>query len=298
MMTNQADELTTRLDVPMQEMRNPTDAASTLDMSLVQPFRTGKGWDEIVTDFRSIFCSTMGKAIELVVCFTIFVLGKVLPSMWFKLYHWESPIPYQVTGNGDVMKELDLSYDVNNETVGDAMLIVLCVVLPFVILIVMAAIVGPKGDGHAALCVFFLATGLNTFLTNTIKIYCGMPRPNFYDLCGFNEETFRCESDRQGDIVQSHRSFPSGHASLAFVSMLTLSLYLLGKVGPHRGLQQQQASYSPLKTKVWGLLSCLPMALAFFIASTRVHDAWHHPVDIVAGAAIGSSCALFVHSLW
>jgi membrane-associated phospholipid phosphatase len=36
-----------------------------------------------------------------------------------------------------------------------------------------------------------------------------------------------------------------------------------------------------------------PMFVAFFTAASRVHDNWHHPSDVIAGALIGIASSTF-----
>ena len=40
------------------------------------------------------------------------------------------------------------------------------------------------------------------------------------------------------------------------------------------------------------------MALALFIAASRVHDNMHFPADVVGGAVLGTAIAIYVNSLW
>ena len=233
---------------------------------------------------------------ELVFCFFIFAFGKLLPLLWNLWYHWESPVPYQTTANGDILLELDLSYELlRKETIPDWLAAVLCVIIPLLLYSIIGFYWGPDGDVHASLCFFFVTVGLTWLLTDTIKTYAGQLRPNFYDMCEFNKDTLECETDSKHLLQESRRSFPSGHSSLAFGSMMTLSLYFLGKVGIQRNMYSQVPSF---RSKILYLLSSLPLLLAFFIATSRIHDFWHHPADVVGGALIGVACALFSHGMW
>lgn len=233
---------------------------------------------------------------EMALCFSIFALGKIAPLVFDSFYSWERPIPSETTDNGGVLLELDLSYKVvSSETVPDWLAVILCILLPLLLLVAVGFRRGRQGDVHASLCFYFVAVGLSWFLTDMIKIYTGQLRPNFYDMCGFEKDTLECETYNKHLLVESRRSFPSGHASLAFSSMTTLSLYFLGKVGIQRNVCSKPVS---LTSRMFYLASFLPMMFAFFIAASRVHDFWHHPADIVAGAMIGTGCALFTHGMW
>jgi len=233
---------------------------------------------------------------EMTLCIAVFALGKLIPFLFDLWYSWQSPIPYQTTSDGNVLLELDLSYKlVSPETVPDWLAAILCVLLPILLFVTIGFRSGPQGDVHASLCFFFVAVGLSWFLTDIIKIYTGQLRPNFYDMCDFNKDTQQCETDSAHLLVESRRSFPSGHASLAFSSMTTLTLSFLGKVGIHRNVHSKRVS---LRQRVLYTSSFVPILLAFFIAASRVHDFWHHPADVVAGAVIGVGCALCVHGMW
>lgn len=265
------------------------------------PFRAVSSFQEYKTSITGYL--SVANIAELAFCIAFFFLGSVIPTYLDSHYTWESPIPFQLAETGQVLLELDLSYEVRQESVTGLLRTILCVVMPLVTLTVVGFLFGPKRDVHAALCVYFVACGLTMFLTNTIKFYCGRFRPNFYDLCGFNKDTLECEGD-EGDVKNSQRSFPSGHSSLAFSSMAVLSLYFLGKVGIQRGLAMvscpalHNIPFPSLGKKLLSLLAVSPMILAFFIAASRVHEFYHHPADVVAGALIGSVCALFAHGLW
>jgi hypothetical protein len=122
-------------------------------------------------------------------------------------------------------------------------------------------------------------THARTHATRTPR-YVGFYRPSYYSLMA------------DPDLASTHgedgqQSFPSGHASLSFSSMTTLTLYCLGKaralaLGPGQLLK---------------VLTCLSfMFLAWFVAASRVRDYRHHPADVNAGSMIGLlSAALAYH---
>ncbi|KAG3014384.1 hypothetical protein PC120_g12723 [Phytophthora cactorum] len=84
---------------------------------------------------------------------------------------------------------------------------------------------------------FFLtivqSTSMATLLTQFTKNMTGRFRPCFYDMCKWNYDvvwdgvTNLCQS-ASGE-KEGRKSFPSGHASFAFATMLVLTLYLLGR---------------------------------------------------------------------
>jgi membrane-associated phospholipid phosphatase len=213
-----------------------------------------------------------------------------MPKLWSEVYSWEAPIPYQQTENGDILVELNLNYELNNETVPDSVLVGVLILLPIILLAAIGVAYGPRGDAAATLCSFFVTFGLTWFLTDMTKTYTGQLRPNFYSMCKFDTNSLECDGEEHF-LHESRRSFPSGHASSSFASMTIVTLYLSSKVGLARHVQS-------LGRKVLYLLSCTPMLLAFFVAASRVHDFYHHPADIVAGALIGSVCGLTAHGMW
>lgn len=259
--------------------------------------RWDKSRKEMYVDFVGYMTCCPERMAELLISIGFFFLGGQVPTWWASVYDWEgSPIPYQETANGDVLVELDLNYEVLSETVPVWMLLLLGILLPVVLLLVMGVCSGPPGDAHASLCVYFLAVGMNLFITNMMKIYCGRFRPNFYGMCEFDTDAKACAND----MANAHKSFPSGHSSLSFCAMTVLSLYFLGKVGLHRmPTTDTPKNYPSLITKLQAWMAfAIPLGLAVFVASSRVHDFYHHPADVVAGAAIGMVCAHFATGLW
>jgi membrane-associated phospholipid phosphatase len=136
--------------------------------------------------------------------------------------------------------------------------------------------------------------GLNWFISDVLKVYCGQLRPNFYALCEFDADTKTCLNENSRN---AYKSFPSGHSSLAFCSMTIVSLYWLGKVGILRSSRAGKSS--SLRTKLSALVAfSLPTSTALWIAASRIHDHYHHAVDVVTGAAIGTMCAQFCMALY
>ena len=241
--------------------------------------------------------SSKERIAELLVSIACFILGRTIPQWLGIAYGWNGSAPYQETSNGDVLVDLELNFDLLPQTVPASMLLLIAVVLPLILLLVLGVCSGPSGDAHSGLCVYFLAVGMNSFVTDMMKNYCGKFRPNFYQMCAFDTNTKACGND----VVNAHLSFPSGHSSLSFCAMTVISLYLLGKVGLHRMPPAGMVikNYPSLKTKLLAWLSfAFPFSVAVFVAASRVHDYYHHPADIVTGAAIGTVCAHFATSLW
>ena len=249
------------------------------------PFRRDKPWGEATSDALDIV-----RSVEVFLSLGIGVAGWLLPMLLpHSSNNNNNDIPYQILNDGEVIRDQRLNHAVQDQTVSTALLILLCIILPILLFLLVGVATGPRSDARAALCVFFVAFGLNALITDSLKVYCAMPRPNFYDLCGFDDDTLLCATDDAHALDEARRSFPSGHASLSFCGMSTVALFLLGKVGLYRCA----------RSRLLGLLLVgPPLGLAFFIAASRVHDEWHHPADVVAGACIGTCCAVFVYGLW
>ena len=83
------------------------------------------------------------------------------------------------------------------------------------------------------------------------------------------------------DIADGQRSFPSGHASMAFAGLMWLTLYLrlVADVSPHVHFSFE------------AILCTSPLVLAMWVAITRVRDRAHNVDDVMAGALLGAACA-------
>jgi len=112
-------------------------------------------------------------------------------------------------------------------------------------------------------------------------------------------------SNRTGETTR--KSFPSGHSSTSFCGLTLLTLYLHSRFGlpsvQRRQLTETNSNASGMLPRVTiyrfiSIFSLAPMALAIFIAASRVVDNKHWPADVLAGALLGASVSNFVHGLW
>ncbi|GMI44913.1 hypothetical protein TrCOL_g2707 [Triparma columacea] len=158
-----------------------------------------------------------------------------------------------------------------------------------------------KTDFLLILTAYFYAMGTTLLITDWAKLYVGRLRPNFYAICDYNDETNQCDADESRQN-EGRCSFPSGHSSLSMSGCMMLSLYLSFK------LTKTKKGNKLLRDKCCGddcadfsfpecvyYVFLLPIFLALFVACSRVHDNWHHPSDVIAGALIGglSGCWAF-----
>jgi membrane-associated phospholipid phosphatase len=118
---------------------------------------------------------------------------------------------------------------------------------------------------------------LNLMVTDVLKNYTGVLRPNFYAGCGWSDEERRCTKE----FHAGRHAFPSGHSAAAAVLAHGLALYLLrvSRLADPRGALLMRAA------------AIVPWLLALWVASSRLVDYYHHPADVVAGVAIGAICA-------
>jgi diacylglycerol diphosphate phosphatase/phosphatidate phosphatase len=232
----------------------------------------------------------------------------------------ERPIPAQVLQNsGDYVRNLTNNELFDGETVPDIWLIMLTIVAPVLIQFALSKIWGRPGDGHATWCVYIIAFSIVLVTTDAIKRYAGYLRPIFYELCVPDDKLQECTAEDEGGN-SIRMSFPSGHASTSFCGLMLLSLYLHSRFGvpsvrvygykpetvttQTQSGQQQQHRWTTTYTKepalyrAISILSLLPLALALFIATSRIVDNKHFPADVVAGSLLGASTAIFTFYLW
>lgn len=241
--------------------------------------------------------------IELIVCTLLLMLGLFLPSLIPNALTIR-PIPYQVLSTGDVILDFRLNSDVvHNATIPDNVLLSTCLLLPLALLVAVSSFTSRSFyDVHAIVCVLFAAFGMSEIITNTLKMYVGRLRPNFYSLCEFSIQTLKCMAD-DSTVSQGRRSFPSGHSSFSFCGMGVLVYFFLGRLGhlQNRPLTTELSSFSKssyVRRKPLFLLCFSPWLYSTFVACSRLVDNWHHPSDIVAGSLIGIFCSFVAYHLW
>lgn len=139
---------------------------------------------------------------------------------------------------------------------------------------------------------FFFGLLSTAVITDFGKVIVGRLRPNFIDvckpevnpythLCKLNrtflvpDVDFKCTAEDKQSVEESRLSFPSGHSSLSFYSMIFLILFV---------------NYT-WKCRNLGLLPRMVQivffVMAFFTALSRIADNKHHPTDVLAGASLG-----------
>jgi diacylglycerol diphosphate phosphatase/phosphatidate phosphatase len=233
----------------------------------------------------------------------------------------ERPIPVQILkASGDYVRNLTNNEPFDGETIPDIWLVILSIVAPVMIRFALSKFWGRPGDGHATWCVYIVAFAIVLVTTDAIKRYVGYLRPIFFELCEPDDTYQECTAEDAGGS-SIRMSFPSGHASTSFCGLMLLSLYLHSRFGVpsvrvmytpaetttttttqlephHRGTTQTAYTKEPALYRAISVLSLLPLALALFIATSRIVDNKHFPADVVAGSLLGASTAIFAFSLW
>ena len=139
---------------------------------------------------------------------------------------------------------------------------------------------------------------INCIINIILKSLASTPRPHFYDTCSpdWDRVGLMCDDnnsvkfdislcDKYDDsnyniIMDSMKSFPSGHSQLSLCCGVFLVLYL------HRRLT---SSYNLT------LIQMMILTLSLFCAVSRLLDHRHHLIDVVTGSIIGAvvgHCAL------
>jgi membrane-associated phospholipid phosphatase len=250
--------------------------------------------------------------LEVVACVFFYFLCCVLYVI--KLPGNQRPIPYQLLENsGEYVRNLVNNESTDGSTVSVPNLYLLAVIVPFLFQVLASEMFGKLGDTHAAICVNLVAHGTTHLATESLKLYVGYLRPVFYQYCVPGDDYQEC-TGTSSEVADVRKSFPSGHASTAFCGLTILSLYLHNRFGVPsvRALQKLPVDEAtntmrwkvvylvktPFYYRCISFFSMAPLALALFIAASRVVDNKHFPADVIGGAILGASISRFVNGLW
>ncbi|CAB9503156.1 phosphatidic acid phosphatase type [Seminavis robusta] len=308
---------------PMAEA--PSRSGSSL--SLAQADAKGNGpYQSLIPsdDPNLVSCHTPPTRMEVAACSVFFVVVQIASLVaYIYIEPTMRPIPVDyLEGSQEYIKNQVNTEEDHGETLGTIELIALCWLAPFLIQAAVGMAIGRVGDTHRTLCVWATATSLTSFASALIKSYVGYLRPVFFEWCEPDEAYGSCSSEYERE---ARTSFISGHASFAFVGCVVFSMFLEYTFGlssvemavarhlpapeqPADGTQQQPTSggiywavaykKSPGLRRVGSFLALLPVAVAIWVACSRVVDNVHFPADIVGGALVGAGIASFCHKLW
>jgi len=193
--------------------------------------------------------------------------------------------------------EIDMSLyhdfvTLENVTISDSILLLSSIVIPFAILFIYSIFVATaQNDSFSIFSTFTIAIGLGEGTTAGLKKFVGRLRPNFYKMCEFNFETRECDAP-SASVIQSRKSFPSGHSSMSFCAWIVVVLYLFGKIEITSG----RGGIGKKRVQALCVISFLSVPV--YVAASRIRDLWHFPSDVLAGAAIGIVSATLSYHLF
>ena len=174
---------------------------------------------------------------------------------------------------------------------------------------------------------FVLGATFTMGITEMVKVTIGEFRPHFLSLCHMNKDScndtdwnshfnFSTSCSNPSDfnlsyeewakkLIDARKSFLSGHSSFSFFSAVFLALYLKSRLSQLRTKERYMGNKRGLIWAEWilmGLKVLRPflqfsyLALAFFIAMSRVSDYYHHPRDVISGGLLGTLGAYLTYT--
>ncbi|KAF9591869.1 hypothetical protein IFM89_008915 [Coptis chinensis] len=185
----------------------------------------------------------------------------------------------------------DLKYPLKDNTVPVWAVLVVAILLPVLIFVFIYYRRRDVYDLHHGVLGLFYSILITAVLTDAIKNAVGRPRPDFFWRCFPDGKDVY---DHLGNVVchgvasvikEGHKSFPSGHTSLAFAGLGFLSLYLSGKIK----VFDRKGHVAKL------CIVILPIFVACLVGISRVDDYWHHWQDVFAGGILGLAVATFCY---
>jgi membrane-associated phospholipid phosphatase len=271
---------------------------------------------------------------ELIACFIFALLCFAIYLGSHKLLRIRS-IPVQYLQNSkEYVVNLSYNEPLVDETVSSKALILSTLFAPWVLQLLLSYYRGMRGDTHGTGCVYLVAFGLTHLATESIKLYVGYLRPIFLQVCNATNNNYQnCSGDNNASSARM--SFVSGHASTSMCGMMLFFLYLHYRFGVPSALAAVQerrwkgnhshqagsvsndneeggrgssccskahsttsGTTNMYKARLVSMLALLPLAVAVFIAASRVADNRHFPADVVGGSLLGGAISYFVHGLW
>ncbi|PSR91126.1 Lipid phosphate phosphatase [Actinidia chinensis var. chinensis] len=186
----------------------------------------------------------------------------------------------------------DLKYPMKGNTVPFWAVPVIAILVPLVVILVYYFIRWDVYDFHQAILGLLFSVLITGVITDAIKDAVGRPRPDFFWRCFpngkgvFNNVTTNVVcTGKKSDIMEGHKSFPSGHTSWSFAGLGFLSWYLSGKIRAF----DRRGHVSKL------CIILLPLLVAALVGVSRVDDYWHHWQDVFAGGFLGLTVASFCY---
>jgi diacylglycerol diphosphate phosphatase/phosphatidate phosphatase len=173
-----------------------------------------------------------------------------------------------------------------HDTVPDAVLFVLVLVVPFAVFMFVQIFYKFRfmHDVHNAMLGLLWTLSVSLLAVACLKVGVGYRRPDFLG---------RVASGSRKDIQEGMKAFPSGHAAASFAAFLFVSLYICGKTK----ICCRPDVTPRLPTIAVSVLIFAPLALALYISATRITDFRHSPSDVAFGAFLGIVSTMFAYHL-
>lgn len=170
-------------------------------------------------------------------------------------------------------------------------MIAIVIVVPLMFFTIPVIVSRNYVDTTQSFLAWTLALSINAFVTETVKLAIGRPRPDFFYRCfpdGKMTEKLTC-TEVTRDIIDGRKSFPSGHSSFSFSSMGFLSLWLCGRLGALKRGNERVLAMAACST---------PLVVAALVAVSRCMDNHHHWEDVVAGSLLGLVSSYICYTLY
>ncbi|KAL4217793.1 hypothetical protein ACF0H5_022532 [Mactra antiquata] len=207
---------------------------------------------------------------------------------------------------GFLCNDTSIKHIYKDDTVSDTMIIIMFIVIPVVIIMITETVhvlrskVAETKDRkqicnkltstfYRSVGSFLFAATCTLFLTETTKLLCGRLRPNFISVCKPNFATLNCShgyvyvtddmctlDSTEKRLLDSRKSFPSGHASLAAFGAVYVIIYL------HKRFTWVKHVRILLPLLQTGLIF-----VAIYVSVSRINDNKHHTGDVIGGAILG-----------
>ncbi|XP_023325883.1 phospholipid phosphatase 3 isoform X2 [Eurytemora carolleeae] len=154
-----------------------------------------------------------------------------------------------------------------------------------------------KESGRRTLFIFiryWIACTVNILVNDVLKVLTAVPRPHFLETCQPDWDNINCTdnggnvmfrrsiclSENTKAVLDSMKSWPSGHAQLISFSAVYMAVYIEKRIGEQTSLIGKR------------LLQIILFVITVYSSASRIQDQRHHVSDVFAGLLIGSVLAL------
>lgn len=187
------------------------------------------------------------------------------------------------------------------ERVSGLMCLLLAAVVPLVVIAFVCSYKHSSRDQawhvlNVSVLGLFLCIAIDGVVTDVLKAWIGIPRPDFLARCGpalktpldqFVDVSVCTAPLGQRLLQDGMRSMPSGHSLISFAAFGYLCMWLFG---------QGKLALLPTTKPLYLYLGAFsPLMVAAYIALSRVQDYRHSFMDITVGSLLGCVVALLVH---